>query len=132
MNNPAGDQHSSNQTSGASGDTGLTVDIDERDHIMVATVRGVLDFSSANPFPEQLTTALNRGTPRLVLNLQAVTFVDSTGLALLVSIQRQVQAAGGWLRLANPHTQLRRVLHITSLDEYFEVHHSVDSATATP
>jgi anti-sigma B factor antagonist len=133
MNSPTGDKESDNRTGGdPPGAAGLSVDIEERDDMLVATVRGALDFFSTGSLQQQLSTALNRGTPKLVLDLEAVTFVDSTGLALLVSIRRRVHAAGGWLRLANPHIQPRRALHTTNLDKYFEVYHSVDSATTTP
>jgi anti-sigma B factor antagonist len=133
MNKPIGRHEGSNQTGGGKlGEAGLTVDIDERDAVLIATIRGVLDFLSAGSLQEQLNTALGLGAPKLVLDLEAVTFVDSTGLALLISIQRRVQAAGGWLRLANPHNRLLRILHTTNLEQYFEVHDSVDSATTAP
>jgi anti-sigma B factor antagonist len=110
----------------------LSLEIDERDGLLVATVHGVLDFFSTGAFQEQLNAALDHGPAKLVLDLEAVTFVDSSGLASLVSIQRRVQAAGGWLRLASPQPQLRRVLHTTNLTGHLNVYASVDQATSAP
>ncbi|GAA4461639.1 STAS domain-containing protein [Phytohabitans houttuyneae] len=132
MSTPFGSEERTHASgAGALGEAGLKVDIDERDDLLVATVRGVLDFFSAGPVQERLNTALNHGANKLVLDLDAVTFVDSTGLALLVSIQRRLQSEGGWLRLARPHEQLRRVLHTTNLDGYFAVYASADEAAAS-
>lgn len=132
MSNPFGSEE--RVEAGAAGELGevaLSVDVDESDDLLVATVHGVLDFFSAGALQEQLDTAFDRGGTRLVLDLEAVTFVDSTGLSLLISIQRRLQAAGGWLRLANPHSQLRRVLHTTNLERHFAVYPSVDAARTT-
>lgn len=113
------------------GELGFTVDLDERDQLLIASVRGVIDFLSAGPLRDQLHTALKTSAPRLVLDLEGVTFVDSTGLALFVSVQRRARAAGGWLRLANPPPQLHRVLRTTNLYHHLEVYPSVASAATT-
>lgn len=115
---------------GPLGEVGLAVDIDERGDALVATVRGVIDLLSTGPLQEQLNTALGHGATRLVLDLADVTFVDSTGLGLLVSLQRRTRGAGGWLRLVNPHPQLGRMLHTTNLDQRLQVYTSVESALA--
>jgi anti-anti-sigma factor len=129
MNNPFGSQERTHASgAGALGEVALTVEFDERDDVLVATVAGVLDFYSAGPCQEQLNTALNHGATKLVLDLEGATFIDSTGLSLLISIQRRVHAAGGWLRLANPHPQLRRILHTTNLDGHFEIYNKVAEA----
>jgi anti-sigma B factor antagonist len=111
-------------------EVGLAVDIDERGDALVATVRGVIDLLSTGPLQEQLNTALSHGATRLVLDLAEVTFVDSTGLGLLVSLQRRTRGAGGWLRLVNPRPQLGRMLHTTNLDQRLQVYTSVESALA--
>jgi anti-sigma B factor antagonist len=84
------------------------------------------------PCQEQLNTALNHGAIKLVLDLQATTFVDSTGLALVISTQQRIQAAAGWLRLVSPQPQLRRSLHTTNLEGHFDVYPDLAQAVTAP
>lgn len=133
MNNPFGSEERTHASgAGALGEAGLRLEIEESDDTLIATARGVIDFFSAGTLQEQLNTALNHGATRLILDLEAVTFVDSSGLALLISIQRRMQAAGGWLRLVNPHAQLRRVLQTTNLEGHFHIYDDADQAATAP
>lgn len=123
---------SGNRTdAGPLGEVGLAVDFDEHGDLLIATVHGVIDLLSTGPLQEQLNTALNHGVTRVVLDLAEVTFVDSTGLGLLVSLERRTHGAGGWLRLVNPHPQLSRMLRTTNLNQRLQVYASVESAAAT-
>lgn len=127
---PGPGEHRGAAHAGVFGELGLSVDFDERGDLLIATARGVIDFSSSGPLQEELHASVRGGTRRLVLDLDGVTFVDSTGLGLLLSVQRRTRAAGGWLRLVNPRAQLRRMLRATNLEHHFETHPSVESALA--
>jgi anti-anti-sigma factor len=109
-------------------DPGLAMDLDERGGFLLVTVHGVIDFWSVEPLREQLDAALRREPPQLVLDLNDVSFVDSTGLGLLLSLHRGAAAGGGWLHLARPRPQLHRLLRTTALDSYFHLYPTVDAA----
>jgi anti-anti-sigma factor len=117
---PAGSPH---------GELGLAVDVDEGDGHVVVRLRGVIDFWSAGPLEEQVNWALQGRRPHLVFDLNEVTFVDSTGLGLLVSVHRRAEAGGGWLHLARPSQHLRRLLEATNLDQLFELYPDVETAS---
>jgi anti-sigma B factor antagonist len=59
-----------------------------------------------------------------------VDFLDSTGLGVLVGAHRRLQARDGSLGLVVPHERLLKVFRITGLDNVFDMHSSVDEATA--
>ncbi|GLH96624.1 STAS domain-containing protein [Phytohabitans aurantiacus] len=115
---------------GPHGELGLAVDIDEREGHVLVKVRGVIDFWSAGPLQEQVNWALQDRRPHLVFDLQEVTFVDSTGLGLLVSVHRRAEAGGGWLHIARPDPLVRRVLEATNLDRLFHLYPDVPAAEA--
>lgn len=69
-------------------------------------------------------------SPRVVVDLSDVTFVDSTGLAMLVETRRGVETTGGWVRLVLPQDAVLKVLRITQLDRVMSIHGSVDEAIA--
>ncbi|HET6917919.1 MAG TPA: STAS domain-containing protein [Jiangellaceae bacterium] len=95
---------------------------------MVVTATGEIDFQSYQPLQELLMTQLRAGRSRLVLDLDAVSFCDSSGLGMFVSIHRRAGMAGGWLRLARPNPQLRRILAVTNLDRLLGAFETVDAA----
>jgi anti-anti-sigma factor len=106
----------------------LAVDLAGHDDVVIITATGVLDLSSADDLRAALNSAVAQDKPRVVLDLGAVSFVDSTGLALLVTGDRSARDGGGWMRLAGPGSQLRRMLEITNLDRRLEVYDDVSAA----
>jgi anti-sigma B factor antagonist len=94
----------------------------------VVIASGEIDFQSYQPLQELLMTQLRAGRSRLVLDLDAVSFCDSSGLGMFVSIHRRAGMADGWLRLACPNPQLRRILAVTNLDRLLGAFETVDAA----
>lgn len=83
------------------------------------TVRGEVDCASARLLANELGDLLRQGACRLTVSLAEVTFIDSTGLATLVSALRAARAAGGDVVLHAPKKSVRKVLAITGADRFF-------------
>ena len=96
----------------------------------VITVAGEVDLESANDLGEHALEALRSVSPHLVLDLAGVTFMDSTGLKVLMTIQRRTALAGGSLALVGVSRTVHRLLSLTGLDQTFAVHESVAEAVA--
>jgi anti-anti-sigma factor len=94
----------------------------------VVTATGEIDFQSYQPLQELLNTQLRAGRSKLVLDLDSVSFCDSSGLGMFVAIHRRAGMAGGWLRLARPNPQLRRILAVTNLDRLLGAYDTVEAA----
>jgi anti-anti-sigma factor len=61
------------------------------------------------------------GSPRIVVDLAGVNFIDSTAMGTLVTGLKLARAAGGELVLKDPQSQVLRVLKLTGLDAVFTV-----------
>lgn len=94
----------------------------------VITVGGEIDAHSAGGLREHLLIALCHLSPRLVLDLSRLTFIDSSGLAALVVTWKLAEAAGGTLRLAGASDQVARKLRTTGLDQRLRLHPDVKAA----
>ncbi len=70
--------------------------------------------------------------PNVVVDLQGVTFLDSTALGVLVAASRHCRGLGGTLRLVISEPRVRRVLEITGLTDVFSVHRSLHAALHAP
>ena len=94
----------------------LTVDVSRQDDCVLVTLDGIVDLATA---PELRATLLPLVAceQALVLDLEHVAFVDSTGLGVLVSAHRRAKSVGGRFMLANLSVNLREVLRVTHLDQ---------------
>lgn len=91
-----------------------------QDIAMVAPA-GDIDIATAPLLREQLDELLGAGTRRVLVSLRNVTFIDSTGLAVLVSRARRFHAAGGMLSLVGASAQVARFLQIARLMDVLHV-----------
>ena len=88
----------------------------------VVTVRGELDHHSAPQLRAGLTDLIEiQGIPSLVIDVSAMTFIDSTGLAVLVGALRRMRERNGQLWLSGVSSPTRRVLEVSGLHRVFEV-----------
>jgi anti-sigma B factor antagonist len=83
-------------------------------------VSGEVDIQTSPFLERQLMRALD-GASSLTVDLSDVTFLDSTGLSVLVAGLKQCQGAGGELHLVSPRPNVLRVLEITGLTEAFHL-----------
>ena len=84
-------------------------------------VCGEIDIQTSPILDEQLQKVQDQGLSSIVVDLDEVTFLDSTGLSVLIAALKRSQSAGGELRLVSPRPNVRRVLEITGLTDTFHV-----------
>jgi anti-sigma B factor antagonist len=103
-------------------------EVAEQDGAVLVRLAGELDVYNAGLVREALVEAAERGgSRRLVVDLQEVTFVDSTVLGVLVEARTHLPDRRSFL-LAAAGLEVSRALEVSGLDRHFEVHDSVDSA----
>jgi anti-sigma B factor antagonist len=100
--------------------TELTVDFTDDGDRAVLALAGELDIDSVGGLREQVQARLNAGGLRaLTLDLAGLTFVDSSGLGLLLELRRVALTADVAFQLANVPTGPARVIAIAGLTETF-------------
>jgi anti-sigma B factor antagonist len=96
--------------------------------VTVIAPTGRLDVAGAPALREALSEITQEGPPRVVIDLEGVSFVDSTGLGSVISALKQIRSSQGDLRLAAPNQQVRVVLELTTLDRVFPYYATVEEA----
>lgn len=96
--------------------------------VVVVTPVGDIDLVTAPRLLEQLLRILRDAPTRLVVALNEVTFIDSSGLNALVSANRRAEAMGTELRLAAPAPLVTKLLQITGLDSYLVTKETIEDA----
>ncbi|MEO7131237.1 MAG: STAS domain-containing protein [Dermatophilaceae bacterium] len=94
----------------------------------IVRMGGEIDVYTASLVRESLEDQLGQGRIHLILDLSDVTFLDSTGLGVLVGRLKRARALGGSLRLVASDERVLRVFAITGLDKIFEIHADLDTA----
>lgn len=97
----------------------------------VVDVEGEVDVFTAPKLREQIIGLLTDGKDRIVVNLEKVDFMDSTGLGVLVGGLKRVKEKEGSLALAGAHGTVLRVLSVTGLNSVFPLHETVEQATGS-
>jgi anti-anti-sigma factor len=83
---------------------------------------GPLDLETAGHLRAAGITALRRATtPTLTVDLSEVTFLDSTGLGVLVTLWHEARSLGGQFRVSRPSESATRILAITGVDTLFDL-----------
>jgi anti-anti-sigma factor len=97
-------------------------------HVAVIALEGRLDMLSAVDLKQRLAAVVAEGSHRLVIDLNKVGFVDSSGLGALISGLKAARVAGGDLRLARPDKQVRYILEVSTLDRVLRPYTTVEEA----
>jgi anti-sigma B factor antagonist len=100
---------------------------DEGDRTVVA-VGGEIDVYTAPKLREQLVDLVNAGRYHLVVDMEGVEFLDSTGLGVLVGGLKRVRAHEGSLRLVCTQERILKIFRITGLTKVFPIHDTVSEA----
>ncbi|MGZ9928778.1 anti-sigma factor antagonist [Streptomyces sp. NC-S4] len=103
-------------------DSVLAVVVEPGPQRVLARVSGEIDMDDAGRLRQELTAALSEGPSGLDVDLTAVTFCDSSGLHVLLDLDRQAQQAGKSLALTALSRPVARLLRITGADEVLTVH----------
>ena len=99
------------------------------DHTIIE-VGGEIDVYTAPKLRERITELVDEGHRTLIIDLEKVEFMDSTGLGVLVGGLKRVRTNEGSLELICTQERLLKIFRITGLGKVFAIHSSQAEATA--
>ena len=108
----------------------LGLQVTERDGAVVLHVTGDVDIATAPRLRECAVALTGEGHRHLVIDLDGVDFLDSTGLGVLVGGLKRLRSHDGDLTLVCTQPRILKVFEITGLTKVFSIHESVDAAVA--
>ena len=99
----------------------LEIEEHEVEGVTVLALKGRITVGEVTPVREKITQLLAAGHNQIVLDLEHVDYIDSTGLGNLVISYTQMQKAGGALKLLHLNKRNVELLALTRLHTIFEV-----------
>jgi anti-sigma B factor antagonist len=120
----------------------FAVEVQRRTHVTIVQPQGELDLNTAETLRSALDAAIAE-TPgvaldgmengaRLVLDLRGLSFIDSTGLHLLVALDQRAKRDGLQLTLLAPPAPIDRAIQICGLDRILPFGAPVDAVDTEP
>jgi anti-sigma B factor antagonist len=103
--------------------------IEEVGGVWAVTLRGEIDAYSAPSLREDLRVLVeDRGALVVVIDLSAVTFLDSSGLGAIVGTLRRLRERNGRLTIVEPESAASRIFEHTGLDTVLDLYDRRDEA----
>jgi len=109
----------------------LKTSTERKDNAAVIHVSGEVDMSTSPDLRKVLQTEVKAKTARIIVDLDGVSYIDSSGLATLVECLQGVRKYNGELLLAGLRKTVKDVFEIARLNEVFELHDDVEAALAS-
>lgn len=94
----------------------MTVEIIKGDNYITAILEGELDHHSAAAAREVIDARLEKLTPRLcILDFSGVSFMDSSGIGLILGRKRRAESYGGNVKIKNPSRYAEKIIKLAGL-----------------
>lgn len=99
-----------------------TVSFDTKDNVLTAAVSGEIDHHSAKTMREKIDAELFYLRPdKLIVDMSRVTFMDSSGLGLIMGRMKSAEEIGCGFALKNPGERIKRLLDLAGADRIFDI-----------
>ena len=108
----------------------LSLQTREVDSRTIVSVGGEIDVYTAPKLRDKITELVGEGHHQLVIDMESVDFLDSTGLGVLVGGLKRVRAHDGSLRLVCTQERILKIFRITGLTKVFPIHQNVEEAVS--
>ena len=97
----------------------------------VLPLEGEIDLHVSPRIAASLGAMVEEKPQQVVVDLAKVTYIDSSGLAVLIEGMQNVESYGGKFALAGLQENVRPIFEIARLDQVFRIYPDVDSALAS-
>jgi anti-sigma B factor antagonist len=93
----------------------FSVEIDNKNSLPIIRVKGEIDVYTCTKLNTSLQEVIQTGAKTIVLNLENIQYIDSTGLGTIAHAAREVQHAEGKILVVCPKPQVRKIFEISGL-----------------
>jgi anti-sigma B factor antagonist len=96
----------------------------------VLALSGEIDLHASPQVKERLKTLIDQKLKRILVDLSAVTYIDSSGLALFIEAMQRIQGYGGMFGLYGLRPSVKTIFEIARLDQVFRIFADRSAAVA--
>lgn len=108
----------------------MSYSVDREGDVTVLEVEGELVVGNRRELKDEVLSRLGEGDDKFVVDFEDASYIDSSGLGVLVSLSKRIREQGGELRLAGLDDDLRTLFELTRLDTLFQIADDRNAALA--
>jgi len=100
----------------------------QRDAVAILDISGEIDLYNAPQIKDHLNQLIEDKIYKVIINLDRVTYIDSSGIGALIAGVSNLKKYNGTLKIINTSGAVRKVLELTKLNAFFEIFDNEDAA----
>ena len=109
----------------------MPIRLENKNNLTVCHIDGEIDINSSPGIKKAFDKLIAKKEPKVVVNFSKVSYVDSSGLATLVEVLKNMRQYGGRLRLTNLSPKIKSLFEITKLEKLFDIVAEEEEAVST-
>ncbi len=106
----------------------MILKINQHDNVSVIDLPDKITMANADATRDALAEMVTAGHHHIILNLEPVCFIDSSGLSVLIATLKRLQPLQGQLTLLSPSQNVRALIELTRLHQVFDIYEDVITA----
>ena len=106
----------------------MKVNITDKEGISVCKVDGEIDINTAPDMKKYFESVIKDKKEKIVISLENVSYIDSSGLATLVELLKNFRKYGAVLKLSGLTDKVKSLFEITKLDKLFDISEKEEDA----
>lgn len=110
-------------------DLNITEELREN-NVSILKLEGEMDVYTSPLFKEKIETLIKAKRPFIVLDLKGLSYMDSTGLGIMLAELMRVRNNGGNMVLVSPQKIIQKILRITNTGVYLKIYQNYEEAIA--
>jgi anti-sigma B factor antagonist len=108
----------------------VEISVRREPRVVIVDMRGEIDVNAVPRIRDTLGDLTRAAAPQVLVNLTGATYIDSSGLGVLMAARKEALQAGGRLAICGMTKDVRMVFELTRLDKFFEIYDDEASARA--
>jgi stage II sporulation protein AA (anti-sigma F factor antagonist) len=100
----------------------MELSFEKKDINLIVALTGEFDLHTAGYFKEKIENHLDSEVNNLILNLQTIDFIDSSGIGAILSIYKRIEKRGGKMAIINISPTLKRVFEVSGVLNVIDVY----------
>ena len=99
-----------------------------KDDVVILDIAGEIDLYNAPEIKDIINGLIEEQKFNVIINLEKVTYIDSSGIGALISSLSNLKKYQGGLKIINVYASVRKVFELTKLTSFFDIYNSEEEA----
>lgn len=107
----------------------VEIEVREQGKHKIISISGEVNLYSVSKLRKDIMKMIDDSVSSLVIDMKTLSHMDSSGIALLANLQKQIRSNGGSFYMMNVNDDIKNVLKLAALDKFFSILESESELT---